>query len=474
MNNWQEDRPGGGSNGRGGAGRGDAGQGYGGGSAEPPLPPGLNPRGPGVPLSRPAQGAGRPPQAGGAGGGLDRTLVDPMAGQAQGGQAQGGQAQGGQQGRPAGYGQPVVPGQAPYGRPGQGQPPQGPAAPGGPNGPAAPGAAARSRWPRRRIVKVSLLALVGALIATGVGTYFWADSKLNHENVLADYPGRPAAGKGTNWLIVGSDSRQGLTDAQEDSLHTGSAEGKRSDSMMILHVGDHGNTLMSIPRDSWVQIPQHTDTSGSGKTVPAATRKINAAFNTGGGRLLVQTVETNTGLHIDHYAEIGFAGFVGIVDSVGGVDMCIDKDVSDKDSGLNLKAGCQTLTGAQSLAFVRQRHQMADQDLGRMRNQQKFLSALAKQAASPAALLDPFTFYPMVSSGLGTLIVDDDAGLTDLGSLFLSMKGVTSGDGKSITVPIGNPDFHTPTGESAVKWDPTKSKAVFDALKNDTAVPDTK
>ncbi|MFJ5232788.1 LCP family protein [Kitasatospora sp. NPDC088391] len=313
-----------------------------------------------------------------------------------------------------------------------------------------------------------------ALLATLVGTYFWADGKLHHENVLADYQGRPAAGKGTNWLIVGSDSRQGLTDADEHDLHTGSAEGKRSDSMMILHIGDNGNTLMSIPRDSWVQIPAHPDSSGNGKTVPAATRKINAAFAAGGGRLLVQTVETNMGLRIDHYAEIGFAGFVGLVDAVGGVEMTIDQPVKDKDSGLDLQAGKQTLTGKQSLAFVRQRHQMADQDLGRMRNQQKFLGALAAQAASPANLLNPFTFYPLASAGLDTLIVDDDAGLTDLGSMFLAMKGVTGGAGKTMTVPIGNPDYRTSTGESAVKWDPAKSKAVFDALKNDTAVPDSK
>ncbi|GAA5000508.1 hypothetical protein GCM10025734_35540 [Kitasatospora paranensis] len=321
---------------------------------------------------------------------------------------------------------------------------------------------------------MAALSLVGALLVTGVGTYFWADSKLNHENVLAPYDGRPAAGKGTNWLIVGSDSRQGLTDADETALHTGSAQGKRSDSMMILHIGDHGNTLMSIPRDSWVQIPAHLDTSGSGKTIKATDSKINASFANGGGRLLVQTVETRTGIHIDHYAEIGFAGFVGIVDSVGGVDMCIDQAVKDRDSGLDLKAGCQTLSGTQSLAFVRQRHQMADQDLGRMRNQQKFLGALAKQAASPATLLNPFTFYPMVSSSLGTLIVDNDTGLTDLGSMFLAMKSVSGGGGKSITVPIGNANYRTPTGESAVKWDAAKSQAVFDAFKNDTAVPDTK
>ncbi|MEV0536443.1 LCP family protein [Kitasatospora sp. NPDC050463] len=454
MNTWQEGRPGGGGNGGGAYGRGG-----GGAAAEPPLPASLNPRGPGAPAPRQPQeyGQAQPPA---------RDRAQPPG-----------------YGPAEGYGQPQPPGQPqPYGQPGSrpGVPAQGPGAPGGPGGPGGPIApgdsrppsARPSRWPRRRIIKWSVFGLLIVMLATAVSTWFWADSKLNHENVLADYPGRPAAGKGTNWLIVGSDSRNGLSDSQEEDLHTGHAGGKRSDSMMILHVGDGGNTLMSIPRDSWVPIPEHAGENG--KTVKATTSKINSAFASGGGKLLAQTVELNTGLRIDHYAEIGFAGFVGIVDSVGGVDMCIDQDVKDKDSGLDLKAGCQTLTGTQALAFVRQRHQMADQDLGRMRNQQKFLGALAKQAASPATVLNPFTFYPLVDSGLGTLIVDEDAGLTDLGSLFLAMKDVNGGGGKSITVPIANPDFRTNTGESAVKWDTAKAKQVFDAFKNDTAVPDLK
>ncbi|MFD8321977.1 LCP family protein [Kitasatospora purpeofusca] len=475
MNTWQEGRPGGGGNPYGGNGGGGAayGHGNGGPAAEPPLPAGLNPRGPGAPAPRqpqpqpqgqpqgqPQQGRpGPPPQAPGYG---------PAQGYGQPGQGYG------QPGQPGA--RPSVPAQGGPGRPGGPGGPGGPgAAPGGPiapGGPQSPATARSGRWPRRRIIKWSVFGVLIALMVTSVSTWFWADSKLNHENVLADYPGRPAAGKGTNWLIVGSDSRNGLSDSQEEDLHTGHAGGKRSDSMMILHVGDNGNTLMSIPRDSWVPIPEHTGENG--KPVKATTSKINSAFASGGGKLLTQTVETNTGIRIDHYAEIGFAGFVGIVDSVGGVDMCIEQDVKDKDSGLDLKAGCQTLNGTQALAFVRQRHQMADQDLGRMRNQQQFLGALAKQAASPATVLNPFTFYPLVSSGLGTLIVDDDAGLTDLGSLFLAMKDVNGGSGKSITVPIANPDFKTNTGESAVKWDTAKAKQVFDAFKNDTAVPDVK
>ncbi|GAA1955638.1 hypothetical protein GCM10009738_31970 [Kitasatospora viridis] len=337
-------------------------------------------------------------------------------------------------------------------------------------GHASGGAAPRRRRSRKRIAAYVALGVVGALLATAVGTYAWADSKLNQQNVLQDYDGRPAAGKGTNWLIVGSDSRDGLTDSQKQQLHTGSDDGKRSDSMMVLHIGSNGDTLMSIPRDSWVPIPAHLDTAGTGKTIPATTNKINSAFNNGGGPLLVQTVEKNTGLHIDHYAEVGFAGFVNIVDAVGGVHMCIDKDIQDKDSGLNLKAGCQTLNGQQSLAFVRQRHQMADQDLGRMRNQQKFLSALAHQAVTPGTMLNPFEVYPLIGSGLDTLIVDKGTGLTDLANLFEAMRSVSGGSGRSITIPIGNPDYHTPDGQSAVKWDPVKSKQVFDALKNDTPV----
>ncbi|MFB9372286.1 LCP family protein [Kitasatospora albolonga] len=471
MNTWQEGRQGGG-NGYGGSpgGYGSEGEpnpyraqngGAPGESApypeEPTLPAGLNPRGPNAPKplkpgqSRPAPQP-VPRQA-------DRAPL-PASLNPRG------------PGAPAPAFTPPAP-DVPAAQPGGSGGPGAPIPPGTPGAPRPP-RPSNSAWPRKRKIKVGVYATLAALLLTATGTYFWADSKLNHENVLADYKGRPPAGKGTNWLIVGSDSRQGLTDAQEDSLHTGSAVGKRSDSMMLLHIGDNGNTLMSIPRDSWVNIPEHPNTNGNGKTVPATTSKINAAFNGGGGRLLVQTVEANTGLRIDHYAEIGFAGFVGLVDAVGGVEMKIDKDIKDRDSGLDLKAGTQTLTGSQALAFVRQRHQMADQDLGRMRNQQKFLAALAHQAASPGTVLNPFTFYPMVSAGLGTLIVDEDAGLGDIGSLFLAMRAVTGGDGRSITVPISNPDFRTKTGESAVKWDDAKSKQLFEAFKNDAKVPEFK
>src|SRR5262249_50292695 len=155
----------------------------------------------------------------------------------------------------------------------------------------------------------------------------------------------------TNYLIVGSDSRAGMSAEDKKKLHTGSAEGKRTDSMMILHVGGNGDTLISLPRDSDVEIPTYVG-SDSGKTFKGTGRhtKLNAAYAEDGPTLLVRTIEYNTGLHIDHYVEIGFAGFANIVDSVGGVQLTIDKGFKDKYSGADFKAGTQTLNGEQALA----------------------------------------------------------------------------------------------------------------------------
>lgn len=339
--------------------------------------------------------------------------------------------------------------------------------PGTPSG--LPDGGGRRKWSRGRKIRVTATALVVTLLAVGGGTYAWASSKLNKSDVLADYPGRPPAGKGTNWLILGSDSRQGLSTTDQQRLHTGYDTGARTDSMMVLHIGDNGDTLMSIPRDSYVTIPAWTDSKGVQHS--QSRHKINAAFADGDGPLLVKTIEYNTGIHIDHYAEIGFSGFVNVVDDLGGVDMCLDHAIVDKASGANLKAGCQTLNGTQALAFVRERHQEATQDLARMQHQQQFLNALAHKATSPGTFLNPFTLYPTMNSGLSMLQVDNNTGLTDLSSMFFAMKGLKSGNGKTITVPIANANYMTPSDGDAVKWNMSEAQQVFDAFKNDTPVP---
>ena len=321
----------------------------------------------------------------------------------------------------------------------------------------------RPNWRRR--IKWTAIVVVTGLVVTTVGTYFWADSKLHRDVDLSKVIDRPAGGDGTNYLIVGSDSREGMSAEDKKRLRTGSAEGKRTDSMMILHVGDSGDTLISLPRDSNVTIPSYKG-STSGKIYPATGRqtKLNAAYAEDGPTLLVRTVEANMGLHIDHYVEIGFAGFANIVDAVGGVTIDIDKGFKDKYSGADFKAGKQTLNGEQALAFVRTRHAFAASDLQRTKNQQKFLSALAHQVATPSTVLNPFKLYPTMGAGLDSLTVDKDMSLWDLASMFWAMKGVSGGDGTSMNMPLSGS-----VGGNLV-WDKAKVKTLVNELNNDQKV----
>ncbi|MEU8873075.1 LCP family protein [Streptomyces javensis] len=324
------------------------------------------------------------------------------------------------------------------------------------------------RWPRR--LRRTVVVLLAAVLLGAASTYGWAWSQLNNDVDLAKVEHRPVRGKGTNYLIVGSDSRDGLSPQDKKNLHTGSAEGRRTDSMMILHTGAHGATMVSLPRDSWVTIPPYTYPM-TGKRPGPAKNKLNAAFSLGGPELLVRTIEHNTGLRIDHYAEIGFAGFVNIVDSVGGVPMCLDKPIKDEKSGADLKAGCQTLNGRQALAFVRQRHHEANGDLGRSQNQQKFLAALAKRVARPDQIFVPWKSLPTVGAGLDTLIVDKGSDLRTLMSLFKAMKRVAGGEGSGnrLNVPVAGRGVATAKG-SALKWDEGRAKALFARLRNDRPV----
>ncbi|MFB6483307.1 LCP family protein [Streptomyces virginiae] len=354
-----------------------------------------------------------------------------------------------------------------YGTPAGGSPggPGGPGVPSqrpsGPSGPSGPGHA--PDWGRR--IKIGSIVLVSALLVTTVGTYFWADSKVRREVDLSKVIERPKEGDCTTYLIVGSDSREGMSDEEKKKLHTGSAEGKRTDSMMILAKCSSGNTMISLPRDSDVEIPSFVG-SESGKKFPAQGRrvKLNAAYAEDGPELLVRTVEHNTGLRIDHYAEIGFAGFANIVDALGGVELDIEKGFKDEKSGADFQAGKQTLNGEQSLAFVRTRYAFAESDLQRTKNQQKFLSALASQAATPSTIVNPFALYPMLGAGLDTLIVDKDMGLWDMGQMFFAMKGVNGGEGVSMNMPISGQ-----RGGNLV-WDKAKVQQLVKEIQNDEKV----
>ncbi|GGZ63700.1 transcriptional regulator [Streptomyces inusitatus] len=336
---------------------------------------------------------------------------------------------------------------------------------GGPAGPPPPAGPPKPAPDWRRRIKIGSLVLVGTLLVVSVGTYFWADGQVRREVDLSKVIERPKDDDCTTYLIVGSDSRKGMSAEDKKRLRTGSAEGKRTDSMMILADCSGGTTMISLPRDSDVEIPSFKG-SQSGKVFPAQGRrvKLNAAYAEDGPELLVRTVEHNTHLRIDHYAEIGFAGFANVVDAIGGVELDIPKAFKDKKSGADFAAGKQTLDGEQALAFVRTRYAFAEADLARTKNQQKFLAALASQTATPGTILNPFTLYPVLGAGLDTLIVDKDMSLWDMSQMFFAMKGVTGGDGKSMNMPVAGSN-----GGNLV-WDKAKVAQIVGQIQNDEKV----
>ena len=324
----------------------------------------------------------------------------------------------------------------------------------------------RRRW--LRIGVAVLCTLVLLLAATLGGTFVWADHKLVKVDAITDYGGRPADGPGTNWLLVGSDSRAGLTSEQQQALHVGSDTGINTDTIMVLHKGSNGPVLMSIPRDSYVPIPAYTDSSGVRHS--GTKDKINAAYAAGGPQLLVKTVEENTGIRIDHYTEVGFTGVVNIVNALGGVPICLSQPVVDSKSGADLPAGCQTLNGTQALQLVRTRYSLPNSDLSRIQNQQQFMRSMADQVLKPGTLLNPFTLYPFLDACLDSLTVDQGSGLWTLGQFGYQLYKVSGSKGKSVTVPLATENYTTPSGASAVLWSSSGSATLFSEIQNDRPV----
>ena len=306
----------------------------------------------------------------------------------------------------------------------------GAAAPGGGRGGAAGNGTGRRRLRPRRIFAIIGIVIALLLVAI-VGTYFFFNGKLDRKNVLVGYAGRPAAAAGQNWLITGSDSRQGLTGKEEQVLATGhDISGHRSDTVLILHIPASGRAvLVSIPRDSYVRIPGH------------GYNKINAAYAYGGPKLLAKTVQNATGLYINHFMGIGFGGLVNVVDAVGGVRMCLPGPMVDPKAGLDLKAGCQTLDGAQALGFVRTRN-FAESDLQREQDQRLFLKALLSKMTSLGTIINPFAALPAASGATGSLTVDQGTSLYNLVKVAFALRNP-----QTTTVPVANASYVTSAGD---------------------------
>lgn len=270
-------------------------------------------------------------------------------------------------------------------------------------------------------------------------------------------------------LVAGSDSRDGLTKEEQRMLHTGHLGGRRSDTMMLVHLSaDRSDvTVVSLPRDSWVRIPAWTDDAG--KKHPAQMNKLNAAYSYGGAELLIRTVQGATGVDVDHYVEVGFAGVIRMVDALGGVDVCLPDAVDDRRSGLVLPAGRSHVDGQMGLSFVRARYIDPTADLGRMQRQQQFLGAMFNQATSAGVLLNPLKLDRFLKAMLSSVTTDEGMNRDLLMGLASDLQSLKPKDIRFLTVPLSDVDYSTSSG-SAVRWDKAKASAVFDALESDAPV----
>ncbi|MFC5668087.1 LCP family protein [Kitasatospora misakiensis] len=352
-------------------------------------------------------------------------------------------------------------------------PPGGP--PGGPAG--APsdrsgGLPDRRRvWPRRLAAGIAF-----SILATSCGG--WAVlhglGSIDRVDAFSNDRARPADDGSTTFLVVGTDEREGIPEKTlKTVLHAGGESCHCTDTMMIVQLSGDGSRagVISIPRDSYVDIPAHRDPA-TRRTVPAGKGKINAAYGLGGPQLTVATVEQNTGLRIDHYLQVDFAGFVSAVDAVGGVRVCTAKPLKDEYSGLDLPPGTSTLDGAGALKYVRARHVDGSADLGRMHRQQKLVAQLLHQVTSGGTLLNPVRLARVTDSLLGSVKADKGLSADDLITLAARLKELTAGRTDFVTVPLASVDHPVAGWGSTVLWDRERARALFDAVREGRPLTD--
>lgn len=335
-----------------------------------------------------------------------------------------------------------------------------------------------TRWLRRGALVVSAAASALVLVVAGSGYALisWSAGSIERVDAFRGLTDRPAANAPgtTTFLLVGSDGRTGMSRADMRRLHVGTAAtaaGRRADTMLLMQVSAARGTVrvVSLPRDSYVTIPAHTGTDGS--AVHERRNKLNAAYAFGGPPLTVATIERTTGVHVDHYLEVDFLGFVRLVDAVGGVDVCTPVRLRDRKAGLRLPRGTSHVDGETGLAYVRARSLDARADLGRVERQQRFLAAMAHRAMSSEVLLDPRALVRFLEAAMSA--VRADPGLTEeqLIELGTRLRHVGGSDIQFQTVPVANPSYRAPDGQAVALWDDAAATDLFTSIREDRAVP---
>ena len=318
------------------------------------------------------------------------------------------------------------------------------------------------------------IVLVSSVSSFGLGQVSSSIARIDVFNSLNDRPEKTS--KAENYLLVGSDTREGLTKQQMRELRVGStatAAGGRSDTMLIIHLSKSRDRayIISLPRDSLVVIPEHVSSSNKKTIIPDRKGKLNSAFSYGGAPLLIETIELATSIKIDHYVEVSFAGFAGIVDALGGIEVCTKVDIDDPKSHLVLSAGVHTLNGIEALKYVRTRDFDGRGDIGRMQRQQQFMSAVLNKATSSGTLLNPFKVKNFINASLASVKLDSGLAPDDLLTLAKQMKNLSSGNVRTLTVPLSNPNGRY-DGLSVVIWDEVLGADLWTRVRDDLPLVD--
>jgi LCP family protein required for cell wall assembly len=334
-----------------------------------------------------------------------------------------------------------------------------------------------ARRHRRGVVATGAMSAF-VLLFSGGGWVFqdYVLGSVKRINAFEGLKNRPDEGPegSMNILLTGVDRREGLTAGQIAQLHLGKVGGQRSDTMMLVHISSKHDkiTVVSLPRDSLVMIPGHRSNGSEGAEgtdVGERQGKLNWAYMYGGPPLTIQTVERTTGVHVDHYIEINFLGFLKVVNALGGVTVCTTQAIDDPKSGLRLPAGKTNVDGPTALAYSRARYTLTGgSDLGRIDRQQQFMSAVVHKALS-----EPAKFPAFLSASLDAIRADQSLSKKTLSALAMQMKGMSTDGIAFTTVPLSNPDYLTTIGgqrQSTVQWDQPASDRLFQEIEDDKPI----
>jgi LCP family protein required for cell wall assembly len=322
-------------------------------------------------------------------------------------------------------------------------------------------------------VSLVVVIIVGAGLLTAYVKFRMVYDSI-HRVPVTDLGKRPPvfSTSSENILVFGSDSRAGLDHHQQVLLHTGGDSGNNTDTIMVVHLspGRHLVTAMAIPRDTMV--PHYQCDAGPGysgqQADPNAFERVNSLLSAGGPSCLWKTLEQQTGIHIDHFIEIGLAGFVSVINGLNGVDVCAPFNVNDPVSGLELKAGKHHIDGVTALAFWRTREDIGlGSDLQRIQRDQFMSAQVVKGVLGSGLLGNPIKLTSVLSGLAPSLTTDSGMSVSDLLHIGESLHGLSGKDVQFITVP--NQPF--PGDTATVQVAQPQADAMFSAIAHDVTIP---